>query len=100
MQFRLHSHLAIHALFLHAVYLAISLPPVVFPVRQVLDAWLPGPVDKHPFLRKCFLIAVITIIYMLVGLLAPDSSAQVKWCDICTASKPIVLLSLLIHAQP
>ena len=43
------------------VYLAISLPPVVFPVRQVLDAWLPGRIDRHPFLRKAFLIFIITV---------------------------------------
>jgi hypothetical protein len=44
-----------------AVYLAISLPPVVFPVRQVLDAWMPGPIDKYPFLRKAFLVFIITV---------------------------------------
>ena len=43
------------------VYLAISLPPVVFPVRQVLDAWMPGRIDRHPFLRKAFLIFIITV---------------------------------------
>ena len=43
------------------MYLAISLPPVVFPVRQVLDAWLPGRIDRHPFLRKAFLIFIITV---------------------------------------
>jgi hypothetical protein len=48
---------------MHTVYLAISLPPVVFPVRQVLDAWMPGPVDKHPFLRKAFLIFIITVCF-------------------------------------
>ena len=47
---------ACHALKLHpltcAVYLALSLPPIVFPTRLVLDAWLPGRVDRRPLLRK------------------------------------------------
>lgn len=51
---------------------------MVFPVRQVLDAWMPGPIDKHPFLRKAFLIFIITIIYLMVGLFAANSSGQVS----------------------
>lgn len=47
-----------------AVYLALSLPPIVFPTRQVLDFWLPGRNDKRPLLRKIFLIAVGTVLAM------------------------------------
>ncbi len=47
-----------------AVYLALSLPPIVFPTRQVLDFWLPGHIDKRPLLRKIFLIAVGTVLAM------------------------------------
>ena len=63
---------------LPAVYLALSLPPVVFPTRQVLDFWLPGRIDKRPLLRKLFLLTVITVIMLLVGLLAASSSGQVR----------------------
>jgi len=47
-----------------AVYLALSLPPIVFPTRQVLDFWLPGHIYKRPLLRKIFLIAVGTVLAM------------------------------------
>mmetsp|Transcript_12290 Transcript_12290/g.36966 ORF Transcript_12290/g.36966 Transcript_12290/m.36966 type:complete len:541 (-) Transcript_12290:2518-4140(-) len=76
-----------------ALYIALSLPPVLFPTRQVLDAWLPGRKDRRPLLRKVFLITFILCIMLLVALLAPGNSGKTL---IVTAATGVLIASYFV----
>jgi hypothetical protein len=42
-----------------AVYLALSLPPVVYPTRMAMNQWLPGDRTKKKIYRKVLLLIII-----------------------------------------
>ena len=42
-----------------AVYLALSLPPVVYPTRMAMNQWLPGDRTKQKIYRKVLLLIII-----------------------------------------
>ena len=44
---------------LSAVYLALSLPPVVYPTRMAMNQWLPGDRTKKKIYRKVLLLVII-----------------------------------------
>lgn len=58
-----------------AMYLALSLPAVVYPTRMAMNQWLPGRKDRHKLLRKAILITIILGFMVTIAMLWPDQSA-------------------------
>lgn len=57
------------------VYLALTNPPLVYPVAHILRGWLPG--KGYGFFRRFIIISLILVICLAIALAAPFNSSQI-----------------------
>lgn len=50
-----------------AVYLALSVPPLEFPIRDILNNWLPGP-KEYSFWKHLAITTVILSVALAIAL--------------------------------
>ncbi|CAL5226106.1 g8923 [Coccomyxa viridis] len=57
------------------IYLALTNPPLVYPIAHVLRGWLPG--KGYGLLRRMMIITIILMVCLAVSLAAPYNSSQI-----------------------
>ena len=85
-----------------AVYLALSLPPVVYPTRMAMNQWLPGDRTKKKIYRKVLLLIIIIGFSLAIAMswCASETMAQMPafGCDLRGQMESCSLYGPMLHA--